>query len=99
MSAAVKRGALIVFEGCDRSGKTTQVQRLVERLNSQGKASRMMRFPDRTTGIGKVINSYLTCSEELDDRAIHLLFSANRWEQEKEIRSSLAEGTNILIDR
>jgi len=79
MSAAVKRGALIVFEGCDRSGKTTQVQRLVERLNSQGKASRMMRFPDRTTGIGKVINSYLTCSEELDDRAIHLLFSANRW--------------------
>ena len=67
-----------------------------------------------------MINSYLTCSEELDDRAIHLLFSANRWlvvvvavlvtvvtvytassrwEQEKEIRSSLAEGTNILIDR
>ena len=24
MSVAVKRGALIVFEGCDRSGKTTQ---------------------------------------------------------------------------
>ena len=36
------------------------------------------RFPDRSTGIGSVINSYLTCSEELDDRAIHLLFSANR---------------------
>ena len=26
MTGAVKRGALIVFEGCDRSGKTTQVQ-------------------------------------------------------------------------
>ena len=26
-----------------------------------------------------MINSYLTCSEELDDRAIHLLFSANRY--------------------
>jgi len=25
MSGAAKRGALIVFEGCDRSGKTTQV--------------------------------------------------------------------------
>jgi len=46
-----------------------------------------------------VINSYLTCSEELDDRAIHLLFSANRWEKEKQIQKRLAEGTNIIIDR
>ena len=42
-AAAVKRGALIVFEGCDRSGKTTQVQRLVENLNSTGKTTKMMR--------------------------------------------------------
>jgi len=59
----------------------------------------MMRFPDRSTGIGSVINSYLTCSQELDDRAIHLLFSANRWETEKQIQRSLAAGTNIIIDR
>ena len=26
MSLAVKRGALIVFEDCDRSGKSTQVE-------------------------------------------------------------------------
>jgi len=99
MSVAVKRGALIVFEGCDRSGKTTQVKRLVETLNKTGYSTEMMRFPDRSTGIGSVINSYLTCSEELDDRAIHLLFSANRWETEKQIRRSLAAGTNIIIDR
>jgi len=99
MSGAAKRGALIVFEGCDRSGKTTQVKRLVETLNKRGCSTEMMRFPDRTTGIGSVINSYLTCSEELDDRAIHLLFSANRWEKEKQIQRRLAEGTNIIIDR
>jgi len=99
MSVAVKRGALIVFEGCDRSGKTTQVKRLVETLNKTGCTTEMMRFPDRSTGIGSVINSYLTCSEELDDRAIHLLFSANRWETEKQIQRSLAAGTNIIIDR
>lgn len=28
-----------------------------------------------------MINSYLTQTSELDDRAIHLLFSANRWER------------------
>ena len=33
---ALKRGALIVFEGCDRSGKTTQIKRLVDRLNEEG---------------------------------------------------------------
>jgi len=99
MSGAAKRGALIVFEGCDRSGKTTQVKRLVETLNKRGCSTEMMRFPDRTTGIGSVINSYLTCSEELDDRAIHLLFSANRWEKVKQIQRRLAEGTNIIIDR
>ena len=30
MSGAAKRGALIVFEGCDRSGKTTQVSMTLE---------------------------------------------------------------------
>lgn len=35
---------------------------------------------DRTTPIGKLIDSYLRSESEMDDRAIHLLFSANRWE-------------------
>jgi dTMP kinase len=58
-----------------------------------------MRFPDRTTGIGSVIDNYLTYAQEVEDRAIHLLFSANRWEQEREIRSRLASGTHVIIDR
>ena len=33
---------------------------------------------DRTTGIGKMIDSYLKGDSELDDHAIHLLFAANR---------------------
>lgn len=35
---------------------------------------------DRTTVIGKLISSYLENKSDLDDHAIHLLFSANRWE-------------------
>jgi len=35
---------------------------------------------DRTTEIGKMINAYLTNATEMDDNALHLLFSANRWE-------------------
>lgn len=33
---ATKRGAFILFEGIDRSGKTTQCTRLVEHLKQQG---------------------------------------------------------------
>lgn len=36
---------------------------------------------DRQTPIGKQIDAYLTNSKDLDDHVIHLLFSANRWEQ------------------
>jgi thymidylate kinase len=35
---------------------------------------------DRTTMIGKMIDAYLQNTENLDDHAVHLLFSANRWE-------------------
>ena len=56
------RGALIVFEGCDRAGKTTQVQNIVKYLNdSAGKpeAAKMMRFPDRTTQ-AQSINAFVS---------------------------------------
>ena len=36
---------------------------------------------DRNTEIGKMINAYLTNAVETDDKAIHLLFAANRWEK------------------
>jgi dTMP kinase len=84
-SAALRpRGAFILFEGVDRCGKTTQAKRLAEALASAspgGKGSVFMRFPDRETAIGSQINAYLTNSADLDDHAVHLLFSANRWEK------------------
>lgn len=41
----VRRGAFIVFEGLDRSGKSSQVQRLVDNLNSEGVKAVACRFP------------------------------------------------------
>lgn len=41
----------------------------------------LWRFPDRTTQIGQMINAYLKGDTETDDAAMHLLFSANRWEK------------------
>ena len=85
MTSAIRRGALIVIEGCDTSGKTTQVTR----LNSVGRPIVMRRFPDQTTSIGTIINSYLGCKKELEDHVVHLLFSANSWELRKEVIETL----------
>ncbi|KAJ0788826.1 putative thymidylate kinase, P-loop containing nucleoside triphosphate hydrolase [Helianthus annuus] len=90
------RGALIVLEGLDRSGKTSQSGRLVAYLNGLGHPveSESWRFPDRDTAVGKMISAYLSNESQLDDHIIHLLFSANRWE-----KRLLKSGTPLIVDR
>ena len=43
----MKRGVFIVIEGVDRSGKTTQCHRIVERLNAEGITAKFYGFPSR----------------------------------------------------
>lgn len=78
---AISRGSLIVLEGLDRSGKSSQCSRLVSYLQEKGIPVEACRFPDRSTSVGQMISTYLANESELDDRTIHLLFSANRWEK------------------
>ncbi|KNC97162.1 thymidylate kinase [Spizellomyces punctatus DAOM BR117] len=96
-----RRGALIVFEGVDRSGKSTQTALLTQNLSSHQIPSILRRFPDRTSTTGALISSYLssTSEPELSDEAIHLLFSANRWEAVKELEDALLNGTTVIVDR
>lgn len=93
------RGALIVLEGCDRSGKTTQSLKLVEALNNMKIPAKKISFPDRSTPIGSIINDYLSRKIELPDRSVHLLFTANRWELEPEIRREIESGVTLIVDR
>lgn len=44
-SGTMPRGAFVVLEGLDRSGKTTQVKLLEQRFVEEGKAVKVMRFP------------------------------------------------------
>ncbi|CAD7015120.1 unnamed protein product [Ceratitis capitata] len=96
---SVKRGCLIVLEGCDRSGKSSQSRLLRDALGTHGLKVKHMHFPDRSTEIGSTINAYLKNSKELTDEVIHLLFSANRWEFVKEMEKLLQAGTSLVVDR
>lgn len=42
------RGLFIVLEGLDRCGKSTQVDRLVARLNAAGRQARLQKFPGKS---------------------------------------------------
>ena len=50
--------------------------------------------------VGDLINQYLQSKSELDDRAVHLLFSANRWEAVPQLEKYLLqEGKTVICDR
>ncbi|KAJ1349182.1 hypothetical protein KIN20_004653 [Parelaphostrongylus tenuis] len=94
-----RRGALIVFEGVDRSGKTTQARRLHERIKSSGGKSVLLSFPDRKEPFGQIIDRYLRKEIDLSERALHLAFSANRWEKAALIEENISSGIDVICDR
>ena len=110
------RGLFVVFEGCDKCGKSTQMELthkyytdFYKEYQQQAPSYRpelvnpiKMSFPNRTTETGKVIDTYLQSNAEnttYNDRAIHLLFSSNRWEQADTIKTQLLNRKLILCDR
>jgi len=97
-SATKGRGLFFVFEGLDRSGKSTQSKLLAKTLEEAGPV-KWMCFPNRATPTGMLIDMYLRRMIELPDETIHLLFSANRWESAISIVETLNSGTSIVCDR
>jgi len=53
------RGALIVLEGLDRSGKTTQVKLLEQRFVEAGRKVKAMRFPGMSNPLNWICTAVL----------------------------------------
>lgn len=94
-------GKLIVFEGIDRSGKSTQVRMLRDYFDRMGKKVVAMSFPERTSSItGEVLDGYLKKRMTIPSPEVsHLLFSANRWEHSNTIKQYLNDGYIVIVDR
>jgi dTMP kinase len=90
---------LIVFEGLDRSGKSTQATLLEQYLNSIGQCCELIRFPNRNTVTGQLIDQYLSQKMDMNPQTIHLLFSTNRWESFEEMKLKLLRGVTLIVDR
>ena len=93
-------GRLIVIEGADGVGKTTQVERLVSRLTSHRVPTIAFREPGGTL-LGERIRSLLLDlpDEAINDRAELLLFLAARAQIAPEVASLIAEGRTVVLDR
>ena len=95
-------GTFITFEGGEGCGKSTQIQRIAERLRQQGRTVVTLREPGGTA-VGEQIRHTLQHSRHsigMTPEAEVLLFSASRAQLVRElIRPALAKGEVVLSDR
>lgn len=93
------KGLLIAVEGLDQSGKQTQTKLLHDRLAEQGRASRLLSFPDYETVIGAEIGRALRGERHYTADVMQLLYVANRYEWKRDIAADTNRGTILICDR
>jgi dTMP kinase len=91
---------LITFEGIDGSGKSTQAQRLNERLQAEGHDTLLVREPGGTPLSERVRSLLLAPDLNVRPTAELLLFSAARAQLVADrIRPALEAGRIVICDR
>ncbi len=94
------RGRLIVFEGGEGAGKSTQLDRVMQRLSDAGVACAKFREPGGTPLGDEIRLLLLDPTTTMTPRAEALLFMASRAELvTRHVRPAIAAGTVVLLDR
>jgi len=93
------RGALVVLEGIDQAGKETQARSLQTAIVASGLRSEVRHYPDYETQIGRLIRSLLSDGIASDPRTRAMLFAANRWEKDPELRRLCDTNALVCVDR
>ena len=97
-------GRLIVLEGLDGAGTTTQARRLADHLNARGRAAHVTREPSDGP-IGVLLRQMLTGGHAIPGQALSqstfgLLFAADRLDHlQREVEPRLAAGVTVISDR
>lgn len=97
---SVRRGRLIVLEGQETAGKTTQALRLVQWLSERGVDAALVREPGNTPAGEKIRELVLELPYQLTVQAQALLFMASRAELvDRVIEPELWKGRLVVMDR
>lgn len=98
MAACKHNGFLVVFEGIDGTGKSTQANLLAAYVESRGLAVMQSREP--TYGpYGKALRESATSGRRSPDEELELFILDRRQHVEEALGPALASGTFVIVDR
>jgi dTMP kinase len=105
----MKKGKLIVVEGCDGAGKETQVKLLIENLQKKGLKVGTLSFPRYKDTVGGKLLAYALGKDtqhlpdfafsKLSPDVASLLYAMDRRESKEAIEKSLEENDIVILDR
>jgi len=95
---------LIVLEGLDGAGKSTQLKMVTSYLTSLGKKVEFLHFPRYVAPIyGELISKFLRGDfgsvDQVHPQLVALLFAEDRHDAGSLIRSWLNQGHDVILDR
>lgn len=97
-------GKLITIEGIDGSGKGTQSQLLIKKLEQSGKKVKMYSFPAyEETFFGKEVGAFLRGEfgsiDDVHPKLASVLYASDRLEQKPQMLKDLTDGYYVVCDR
>lgn len=98
-----EKGKLIVLDGIDGTGKSTQTKILADRLLQDGYKVKMAHFPQYGTKSAGLVEEYLSgkygTAEAVGPYRASIFYAADRYDAGFKIKSWLDSGHIVLIDR
>jgi dTMP kinase len=96
--------ALIVIEGLDGAGKSTQIRLLTEFLNSKGIQNEYLHFPRMDSPffgemIARFLRGELGNVNQVDPYVVALLYACDRMDASKMIQNWLENRKTVILDR
>ncbi|MCF7834001.1 MAG: dTMP kinase [Candidatus Pacebacteria bacterium] len=100
----MKKGKLIVFDGTDGSGKSTQVNILFKRLKKEGHKVKIVDFPEYYSNffgsfIGHCLSEQYYNFIKVHPKIASVLYAADRFESKEKLEKWLKEGYIVLANR
>ena len=94
----------MVIEGLDGSGKSTQIERLLDYLESEGVRHQYLHFPRTEDGyygelVARFLRGDLGPLESVHPYLVALIYAGNRLDAAEMIASWLADGITVVADR
>ena len=95
---------LIVIEGLDGAGKSTQINRLNDYMVAQGHRCRQLHFPRTDSPVyGELISRFLRGElgdiHQVNPYLVALIYAGDRFDFKPTLESWLNEGDMVLLDR